>query len=342
MYKNLVKVKSIATAPAFPDAITTKLEALKPPQDINYANITGRLFKSDPVQKAKAEAIDKARHALGLDEELSAPKKRLRKADFEAQERGGKTVDEAQQAAEFPSKSDSPQGHEVIMQVSDGDQEELRLQEGRTAGDSSGEGEGDVVRHDSEASDDSVIEDFTEADGISITSTESDPRPKSDKRAKTSARPSSTTFIPSLTMGGYWSGSESQPDTSDDEAAKIQPRKNRRGQQARRAIWEAKYGSNANHVKMQKNRRDDGWHPKKGAQMKDSRLRDKGRGAPLESAGAPGKLDLQASGTKGNSLKAKDHNKQDTGPLHPSWEAAKKRKEQKQIPAFEGKKVVFD
>lgn len=30
------------------------------------------------------------------------------------------------------------------------------------------------------------------------------------------------------------------------------------------------------------------------------------------------------------------------GPLHPSWEAAKKAKEQKKSVVFEGKKTVFD
>jgi len=34
--------------------------------------------------------------------------------------------------------------------------------------------------------------------------------------------------------------------------------------------------------------------------------------------------------------------KDDAGPLHPSWEAAKKAKEAKQMASFQGKKVVFE
>ena len=108
-----------------------------------------------------------------------------------------------------------------------------------------------------------------------------------------------TTFLPSLTMGGYWSGSESAEDF--EEA----PRKNRRGQRARRQIWEQKYGTKANHLKNQKTRRSqvNEYKPVRQPVEKQAVVEDK--------------------------------------PIHPSWEAAKRAKEQKQA-QFQGKKMVFD
>ncbi|KAG5942555.1 hypothetical protein E4U53_007218 [Claviceps sorghi] len=78
----------------------------------------------------------------------------------------------------------------------------------------------------------------------------SSPTPPVDKIQKTTKKASSalkpgqiggSTFLPSL-MGGYISGSESASDIED-----ARPKK-RRGQRARQAIWEQKYGSSAKHL----------------------------------------------------------------------------------------------
>ncbi len=61
-------------------------------------------------------------------------------------------------------------------------------------------------------------------------------------------------FLPSL-MGGYISGSES---ASDIDVAPP-TRKNRRGQRARQAIWEKKYGEKAKHHQKAKDTRNSGW-----------------------------------------------------------------------------------
>ena len=75
----------------------------------------------------------------------------------------------------------------------------------------------------------------------------------------------STTFLPSLSMGGYFPGSESEP----EELEPMPGRKNRMGQTARRALWEKKYGAAANHVKKakkaEKANRDSGWDLRRGA-----------------------------------------------------------------------------
>ncbi|KAJ4861846.1 BUD22 domain-containing protein [Trichoderma breve] len=140
------------------------------------------------------------------------------------------------------------------------------------------------------------------------------------KAAAKTARSGDSTFLPTL-MGGYISGSES---ASDIEA----PPKKRRGQRARQAIWEKKYGANAKHLQKAatKGGRDAGWDMKRGAVGPE----DQGRGKPWKRGGRP------------NKPPPKPTKKDNEGPLHPSWEARKKAKEAQKSVAFTGQKVVFD
>lgn len=188
----------------------------------------------------------------------------------------------------------------------------------------------------------------------SVTESDSEPepegshmitKPKTAKKASSTAAPKSTTFLPSLSMGGYWSGSESAEGLSDTEP---QGRKNRMGQQARRALWEKKFGKNANHVKKQPQNRDEGWDARRGASAGDDRgKKGRGRGGfGAESGrrrGSEGRGPM-SSGANSDPIAARKMNPKPTADalLHPSWEAAKKAKEQKKTVAFQGKKVVFD
>ena len=153
----------------------------------------------------------------------------------------------------------------------------------------------------------------------------------------------STTFLPSLAQGGYLSGSDSNASDLEDDLTASKPRKNRRGQQERRIIWERKYGDKANHKKNPKQGRNEGWDPRKGAQLdgqrSNSRFKERGRS----------KVDREkhqtsrASGANSAPVNRKENLKKvDAGPIHPSWEAARKLKEQKNTTAFTGKKLVFD
>lgn len=163
------------------------------------------------------------------------------------------------------------------------------------------------------------------------------PPPKKPKSSSTKANPpkptTSTTFLPSLAMGGYFSGSESEPEDIEGGAPR---RKNRMGQQARRALWEKKYGAKANHVKKakkeEKSSRDSGWDLKRGATDGSERRPKKMKG--YATGQKPGDSNMRRKEAKPKP--------QDDKPLHPSWEAAKKAKEQKATTAFQGKKVVFD
>ncbi|RYP08781.1 hypothetical protein DL764_001692 [Monosporascus ibericus] len=190
------------------------------------------------------------------------------------------------------------------------------------------------------------------------------PHSKKSKTKTAKAEPIKTgasAFLPTL-MGGYISGSESASDVDVAPAAK----KNRRGQRARQAIWEKKYGERARHkqeqAKKMKDSRDSGWDMQRGAVDEDGGAKPwkKGIRNPFEkSAIHPDRQRQVEDGHrhqhhKRDRANSEEHRekppprprpepkKDDAGPLHPSWAAAKKAKEENQKVAFQGRKVVFD
>ncbi|KAK6956813.1 hypothetical protein Daesc_002093 [Daldinia eschscholtzii] len=181
------------------------------------------------------------------------------------------------------------------------------------------------------------------------------PPPKRTKIAK--AAPISagnSAFLPSL-MGGYISGSESEASDLDLAPA----RKNRRGQRARQAIWEKKYKEKAKHVQKQQEKakagRDQGWDMRRGAvgdEEASNKPWKKGIRNPFDNKHIHPERQQQLQGGReqaGGRNSVADRPKpkavpkrDDTGPLHPSWAAAKKAKEEGQKIEFQGRKVVFD
>ncbi|ODN80731.1 hypothetical protein L202_02892 [Cryptococcus amylolentus CBS 6039] len=173
--------------------------------------------------------------------------------------------------------------------------------------------------------------------------------PKPAKKEKPSkADLASSVFLPSLAVG-FTRGDDgdSDPDLDDDPngvAGREQPvRKNRRGQRARQAIWEKKYGKGAKHVVRQREEekieeekarkraadrarpRDSGWGNKGGAS---------GSAAPAPVSAAP----RAAPSAAAPQAQAGGQN------LHPSWEAAKLRKQKMEAVAAAkpSQKIVFD
>ncbi|KAF6823600.1 cellular morphogenesis protein [Colletotrichum plurivorum] len=161
---------------------------------------------------------------------------------------------------------------------------------------------------------------------------------KAARAQKASDKSGQTTFLPSL-MGGYISNSESEASDLD-----LAPPKKRLGQKQRQAIWEKKYGSQANHVKKQSQQqrgkgRDSGWDMRKGAVEGDDRGGKpwkRGVSNPLGGSSKEGDRQPQPSFQKRTPAK-----KDDEGPLHPSWEARKKAKEMQTTAAFQGTKITF-
>lgn len=156
----------------------------------------------------------------------------------------------------------------------------------------------------------------------------------SKKAAK--SKPRDSTFLPTL-MGGYISGSESE--ASDIDVAPA--RKNRRGQRARQAIWEKKYKDKAKHLQKQAAKgRDAGWDPKRGAVDGDSKPWKRGIRNPLLDKSKKGSGSTQAPPPKREPPK---RTRDDSGPLHPSWEAKRLAREKERLTApFQGRKITFD
>ncbi|KAG4438871.1 hypothetical protein IFR05_005660 [Cadophora sp. M221] len=181
------------------------------------------------------------------------------------------------------------------------------------------------------------------------------PKPKQRREKVSKPRvpitaPKGSTFLPSLNAG-YWSGSESSASDFDDAPPPV--KKNRPGQMARRAIAEKKHGSGANHIKKglppvaeMGKKKGDGWDAKRGATDGE-----RGRGGGF---GARGRGGSDRSGrqrdfsqvTGENAIavepRIREKTRDDVGVLHPSWQAAKKAKEEKKTATFQGKKVTFD
>ncbi|KAI0138911.1 Bud-site selection protein [Hypoxylon sp. NC0597] len=278
-------------------------------------------------------------------------------------------------------EDERPSDDEVFEGFSDSDAEERMWSryDDLVAGSSSDEEDSD---EDSASDEDELAVDSrarsvrkaTTADDISISSAEeseseeedlemsgsesstsiSPPPSKKTKTAKTGpVSAGNSAFLPTL-MGGYISGSESE--ASDIDVGP--PRKNRRGQRARQAIWEKKYKDKAKHVQKQQQEkakgRDQGWDMRRGAVGDDEEGSNKpwkkGIRNPFDNKhvhpsrqrqmqGGSQEVDRRSQTAERPKPKVVPK-RDDTGPLHPSWAAAKKAKEQKV--EFQGRKVVFD
>ncbi|KAM0723742.1 hypothetical protein Q7P37_000732 [Cladosporium fusiforme] len=143
-----------------------------------------------------------------------------------------------------------------------------------------------------------------------------------------------SSFLPSLSVG-YVAGSGSEPESDIEELAPV--KKNRRGQRARQQIAEKKYGQKAKHLEKQQNDRGSGWDAKRGAtESNRGKKGDMGVGR-----GGYGKG--HAASSREPPAPPKRKHKDDEGPIHPSWAAAKAAKEKKSAPvAFAGTKISFD
>jgi len=358
--------------------VKATIDARRQPQSTASANVQARLFKSGPVQSAMLDAMNRIRDALGVETIETNGKKRLRAKEHEHSLAGGSRVTAPSQIAKAQSRnqehfkkndarepesesddewnglSASDDAHEAsISYGSDAGNEEYAQYAARLAASSDDDSASEGSHGSSTRPRRADLEITPENSGEEGTLAEIAPtKPPRPKKVSSSAAVS-TTFLPSLAMGGYWSGSEEGSNDAESDVSEIQARKNRRGQQARRALWEKKFGKNANHVKKQANSRDQGWDSRKGASGGDERgRRGRGRGASgrgrrtivcTERGGGNGNRPVVKTGANSDPVGQKRKMKGSAeGPLHPSWEAAKKAKEQKKAVAFQGKKVVFN
>ena len=366
----------MASAPAFPPYITAKVQASLQPQDAAHANVQARLFNSNPVKTAMNEISNRIRALLGIEDTQPLKKKRMGAADCSSDQINRyDQVGEEQVSASTRNKGDQDgsdwdgfssagSAQEEKHETSGSDYESIDYEKYDPRLAASSDDESDVkessegapqqdetMRHKEPIFSNkpnnrrySPIEDFSLSPESDNSPSSPSPPPLAQKvPAKNSSKTKSTTFLPFLANGGYWSGSDSV--ASDLDMGEIKGRKNRRGQQERRAIWEKKYGRNANHLKKQgkSQNRDEGWDPRRGARISDDSRgkRGRGRGGGLGGPVWTGRGGSSgATGANGDPVRSKKA-KVITKSLHPSWEAAKKKKDEDKTVAFAGKKIVF-
>jgi len=365
LYKSIQKDKTLSSASSLPNYVNFLSGSSQEPA---VANVTARLYNSKPVKDAVAEALTNMRVVLGVATKPTQSKKKRVDEDVKP----GKPVNLAVSSinqAQCQNVYIAPMTEQGLSGSEEDD-------EGREPDMSSIEGGNESDMWADLSLDEDALEAFDErlaessedgshglgiearrtalrrdlAGNLSISSEPTtSPVPEPDLKSKsikaTNIVRAKTDFLPSLTMGGYWSGSESGPEDDVDVA----PRKNRRGQRARQQIWEKKYGKGAKHIQnTNSNRtsgRDDGWDAKRGAQESGgARRRPDMNNRPFSKDSGPQRY----IAIGGNAIQVVPRNRviekavADNKPLHPSWEAAKKAKEQKQTAAFAGKKVTFD
>jgi hypothetical protein len=205
-----------------------------------------------------------------------------------------------------------------------------------------------------------------------------EPKAKPTKATKATAQPSkkltSSTFLPSLSTGFTRGGSDdSDPDDDTGEGlediigkGKTGERKNRRGQQARRLyvylssfqhenkqlmdrIWERKYGKNAKHVQKASEQATEGniakaYGNRGAATASAPTTGGKPTGRPSPTTGARPASTFTPSARPAYTPAARPAPaapKPATEALHPSWEAARLRK-QREAEGPKATKIVFD
>ncbi|EZF30604.1 hypothetical protein H101_05765 [Trichophyton interdigitale H6] len=335
LIKQMVKTKRIAESPAFIHLKLAERISNEEKKSDAEANVSARLFNSNPVKKVFPGIMDDIRDILGLSGDTESKKVAAKGGQKQLAKRMREDIVMSDNGERTDGESEvSHEDEEVDMSRFDG------LVASRSEdGNESENGDDNKTRPASSR--------YNPMDDMSLSS--SDTSDESDvvmtKSSKSKQKTTTaTTFLPTL-MGGYWSGSESEPE--QDYTSTIPERKNRMGQQARRKLWEKKYGNNARHLQKQakeqaqgKNR-DSGWDLRRGATTQEDTRgrygRNKIRGGQRKEATGSNTAQVQA--VPPSPKPAPSNNDK---PLHPSWQAAIKRKESKTQTSFQGKKVVFD
>jgi len=331
LLKHLVKTKRIRESPAFIKiyGLEPVLDTVKPGAE---ANVIGRLFNSAPIKQVIPKIMKSVYAVLRI--EPTKPESVAHSATPSA------TLPDARSR---PLDEDTFTGFSESDQLSDED-EQRSAKFGSEAGDS--ETYGDPLVMSSTESNDAILaeldEDIHDTEDTSLSSSSREDS-TDDKAADTSGmedKPLKTTFLPSLSVGGYYSGSDSEDGFQQDGL--VHPiRKNRRGQRARQRLAELKYGNKAKHLQKpnEKAGHNAGWDPKRGAVDGDAKF-GKRKFGRVRTGSERAK---EAGGGITTGGKSPARHKDDQGPLHPSWEAAKQRKLQSATAAtFSGKRITFD
>lgn len=361
LLKQMVKTKRIRESAAF-IALYGEDPKIEGPGGNAAANVLGRLFKARPVLDVVHGVMDEVRQILGLDTTKVSSRNGTNQPQKQNKSEQAHHVVEKEKADttdDFEGFSDKASS--AVMDDATASDDEISNAEVSAYNDMIA-GSSDDSEDDAELELDPMeISDIESQDHDRDASLSLSPDDVSEDRKAPSqrSRPSSasktvsTSFLPSLSMGGYYSGSESEEaedlDSNLRGPARPKERKNRRGQRERQKLAELKFGQDAKHIQNQekngKDTRNSGWDAKRGAVASgkyDPREKRKAGGGGFTRSkgptGANGEVVVGMRSTKS----ARPAAKKQEGPLHPSWEAAKKRKQETGKAAFAGKKITFD
>ena len=359
-----MKVKAVASSPAMPFG-REAIQSIS--NDTATLNVSARLYSSNPVKAAITHAIEEVSRALGVDalkSQKSTPVSRTKTSKSPTLNSAEPSSDShitdthegvAAHGRRFVGNGSTNHALPMLSEnsedtISGSEQDEFAELDHRIA--SSSELTGDEDDLDEKTPQNRALARRHVSTEISMSPSTSSSRSLSPparlengSKGSHKARVNQSTFLPSLTLGGYVSGSESG---SDDDLDVNPIRKNRRGQRARQAIWEQKYGNRAKHLQSQKRKskegdRNHGWDPKKGAidsgvnTSRKRRTRDTRQFTNANAIEVSSSRNLQSNDNRRQRKEANDR------PVHPSWEAKKRAKDgQSQTAAFQGKKITFD
>ncbi|KAI6262553.1 hypothetical protein MCOR27_009569 [Pyricularia oryzae] len=363
----LLKVKAAAQSPLLPEAIKNGVPKPEISDEERHAlhNVTSALYKRNQVRAVVSAAIPALCQSLGVsppgDKSKAKGESNSSKKDFKGdakpneETRKGRAAQSSEEQEDSSSDEDGYESGEEELDDETIDRMEAMLggssSEEEIASDDEGLARLKQLAQRSSFDDDislpgsgsALEEEYPEDDEVTIpssSSSESDAAPPPPKKAKNEkkAKPIKddeiveSVALPTL-MGGYISGSE---EASDVDVAPA-PRKNRRGQKARQALAEKKYGDKAKHLGKQK---EAGWDSKRGAvDAGDGKPWKRGVRNPLQQKkDGEGSRGPKQEETKKPEKKTRD----DDGPLHPSWLAKKKAKQAQENASFQGKKITFD
>ena len=303
--------------------------------DRTVENVKARLLNSNPVKTALQQELSTICATLQVPVEAVTKRRRLRAATLAT---GNEHLDSNRSRSDSPKSSSQGSWSGFSTNPSATASGEI-ASEGDTALDSGSEAL--QSRHDlrslllrdiAKDLDDESIASDNASDSLSLPLSSRDSTDRSIQQDLS---------IPVLNYG-YVSGSSDAESVSSTE---VKPRKNRRGQQERRAIWEKKFGKNANHVKRQATSRDHGWDAKRGALGSSGNMKDQPHGRLPRRSQAQTHFKKTNQASREQPIKGSKGGKTiSEAPLHPSWEAARKAKEKpgtKLLP-FQGKKLLFD
>ncbi|KAI1932634.1 S-methyl-5-thioadenosine phosphorylase [Ophidiomyces ophidiicola] len=286
LIKQLVKTKRIADSPVLAQLHISRQNLFDGSKDGPAANVTARLYNSNPVKTIMPGIMAGIREILGLDDTKSLTE--VKPDEREVMYCARRTV--LEHDTDIPIRKALAIDEDSNMSGGYIDELDVEQFENRIASSSGSEfasndsdcgGQSDIDNENSHQNSLAYdpVKDLSLSPTPSVADSDSPPATatKTKQSSKSKDKASETTFLPSLTMGGYWSGTESEAE-DDEAAAAIAPRKNRMGQQARRKLWEKKYGASANHVRKQteSSARDSGWDMRRGAMSQEDRRRGRG------------------------------------------------------------------